>query len=402
MHISDFIACRYLFAKKSHNVINVISIISAVGIAVGCAALVIILSIYNGFDSVVRSLNDTYTADLLVTPKEGKVFAGSTAHCAALASDSRIRACCSILEENVYVRYSDRSAVVSARGVDSAYISVTGLRDFIVSGEFSLWQGELPQVVAGRTIALGLGLNPSFLTPLEVWFPDRTEEVNLLNPLSSLKSVRLFPSGVISLEQAFDSRYIFMPVEILSTLLDYDDEISSVEIYLSEDGLDKHGIALGEIQRRVQEEFGDGFTVRNRPQQNETLYKLLVYEKTAIYLILLMVIVIISFNIFSSLSMLIIEKKEDSQTLRAMGADDGTVRRIFVREGWLISFAGIAAGVLLGLAVCLVQQRYGIVKMPGNFVIEAYPVVIRWQDVVLTALGVGLIGCIVSLLTKKY
>lgn len=402
MHISDFIACRYLFAKKSHNVINVISIISAVGIAVGCAALVIILSIYNGFDSVVRSLNNTYTADLLVTPKEGKVFSDSRQHCRALASDGRIRACCGILEENVYVRYSNSTAVVTARGVDSLYPAVTGLKDHVVNGEFSLWQGELPQVVAGRTIALNLGMNTAFLTPLEVCFPSRTEDVDILSPLSSLRSVNLFPSGVISLEQSFDSKYIFMPKEVLSSLLEYDGEVSKVEIYLTQEGLDKHGMALEEIQEKVQEEFSDGFTVRNRRQQNETLYKLLVYEKTAIYLILFFVILIISFNIFSSLSMLIIEKKDDTATLRAMGADEGTVHRIFVREGWLISLIGISAGILVGLAVCLLQQRFGLVRMPGNFVIDAYPVVIQWQDIVLTALGVGLIGYLVSLLTKKY
>lgn len=402
MHISDFIARRYLFAKKSHNVINVISIISAVGIAVGCAALVIILSIYNGFDSVVRSLGDTWTADLLVTPKTGKVFGGSAAHNAALSSDGRIRTCCGILEENVYVRYGEYTAVVTARGVDSLYVAQTGLKDHITGGEFSLMKGEIPQAVVGRTIALGLRLNTAFLTPLEVYFPSRSQEVDILNPLNSLHRLNMYPSGVVSLEQGFDSKYMFVPRKVLEDLLEYDDEVSSVEIYLTPDGLDKRGMALREIQQEVEKEYGEGYLVRNRQEQNDTLYKLLVYEKTAIYLILLFIIIIISFNIFSSLSMLIIEKKGDTETLRAMGADDKTIRRIFVREGWLISLVGIAAGIFVGLAVCLLQQYFGIVKMPGNFVIEAYPVVIQWQDIVLTALGVGLIGYLVSLLTKKY
>ena len=401
MHISDFIARRYLFAKKSHNVINIISIISAVGIAVGCAALVIILSIYNGFDEVVRSLGDAHTADLVVTPKEGKVFSRSARHIDALQSNTLVEACCGILEENVYVKYADRTAVVTARGVDSAYIAATGLKDYIVSGEFSLRQGEIPQAVVGRTIALNLRLNIAFLTPLEVYFPSRTAGVDIMSAAASLRKADMFPSGIISLEQSFDGKYIFVQKEILSSLLEYDDEVSCVEIYLAAEGLDSRGMALRKVQQAVEEEFGEDFTVRNRREQNETLYKLLIYEKTAIYLILLFIIIIISFNIFSSLSMLIIEKKEDTETLRAMGADEAMVRRIFVREGWLISLLGIAAGVIAGLAVCFLQQRLGIVKMPGNFVIDAYPVVIQWQDIVLTVAGVGLVGYLVSLLVKK-
>lgn len=402
MHISDFIARRYLFAKKSHNVINIISIISAVGIAVGCAALVIILSVYNGFDSVVRSLGDACTADLLVTPTTGKVFGGSAAHNAALSSDSRIRACCGILEESVYIKYGENTDVVTARGVDSFYVAVTELKNHVVNGEFALSEGEIPLVVVGRTIALNLRLNPAFLTPLEVYFPSRSAEVDIVNPLGSLHKENMFPSGIVSLEQAFDNKYIFMQKEILGSLLEYDDEVSAVEIYLTPEGLDGRGMALRDIQQAVAGEYGEGFLVRNRQQQNETLYKLLIYEKTAIYLILLFVIIIISFNIFSSLSMLIIEKKEDTGTLRAMGADDKMIRRIFVREGWLITLIGMVSGIIVGLAVCFIQQLFGIVKMPGNFVVDAYPVVIQWQDIVMTALGVGLIGWIVSLLTKKY
>ena len=400
MRLSRFIAWRYLFAKKSHNVINIISIISAAGIAIGCAALVIILSIYNGFDSIVRDLNDSHTADVLVTPATGKVF-NPDARFDFLKDDPRVRAACGVLEESVFVQYGDRNKVVVAKGVDSLYERVTGLREHLTEGEFSLGFGDLDQVVLGRTIALELGARPAFLQPLVAWFPSRTAQVDLLNPLSSLRQVKLHPAGIVSLEQNFDQKYMFLPLDALQELLEYDGEVSGVEIYLTEAGLDRHGLASRELLTQLRTTLGDGFTVRDRQQQNTTLYKLLKYEKIAIYLILLFVMLIISFNIYGSLSMLIIEKRDDIATFRSMGADDSLIGQIFVREGWLISLLGIAVGIVLGLLVCWAQQRFGLVKMPGNFVVDAYPVVVRVADILLVIAGVALIGWLISLGTRR-
>jgi ABC-type lipoprotein release transport system permease subunit len=400
MRLSRFIAWRYLFAKKSHNVINIISIISAAGIAIGCAALVIILSIYNGFDSIVRDLNDSHTADVLVTPATGKVF-NPDARFDFLKDDPRVRAACGVLEESVFVQYGDRNKVVVAKGVDSLYERVTGLREHLTEGEFSLGFGDLDQVVLGRTIALELGARPAFLQPLVAWFPSRTAQVDLLSPLSSLRQVKLHPAGIVSLEQNFDQKYMFLPLDALQELLEYDGEVSGVEIYLTEAGLDRHGLASRELLTQLRATLGDGFTVRDRQQQNTTLYKLLKYEKIAIYLILLFVMLIISFNIYGSLSMLIIEKRDDIATFRSMGADDSLIGQIFVREGWLISLLGIAVGIVLGLLVCWAQQRFGFVKMPGNFVVDAYPVVVRVADILIVVAGVALIGWLISLLTRR-
>ena len=400
MRLSRFIAWRYLFAKKSHNVINIISIISAAGIAIGCAALVIILSIYNGFDSIVRDLNDSHTADVLVTPATGKVF-NPDARFDFLKDDPRVRAACGVLEESVFVQYGDRNKVVVAKGVDSLYERVTGLREHLTEGEFSLGFGDLDQVVLGRTIALELGARPAFLQPLVAWFPSRTAQVDLLSPLSSLRQVKLHPAGIVSLEQNFDQKYMFLPLDALQELLEYDGEVSGVEIYLTEAGLDRHGLASRELLTQLRATLGDGFTVRDRQQQNTTLYKLLKYEKIAIYLILLFVMLIISFNIYGSLSMLIIEKRDDIATFRSMGADDSLIGQIFVREGWLISLLGIAVGIVLGLLVCWAQQRFGLVKMPGNFVVDAYPVVVRVADILIVIAGVALIGWLISLLTRR-
>ena len=205
----------------------------------------------------------------------------------------------------------------------------------------------------------------------------------------------------MSLEQNFDQKYMFLPLDALRELLEYDDEVSGIEIYLEDKGLNRRGIATREMLSAVRERLGDDFTVRDKQQQNSTLYKLLKYEKVAIYLILLFVMLIVSFNIFGSLSMLIIEKRDDIATLRAMGADDALVSQIFVREGWMISLLGIAVGVAAGLLVCWLQQHFGLVKMPGNFVVDAYPVVVQFTDILLIVLGVALIGWLISLLTRR-
>ena len=397
MRVHRFIARRYLFAKKSLGVINIISIIAAAGIAIGSAALVIILSVYNGFDGVVRDLNDAFTADVLVTPAQGKVFVRD-GRFDALQEDPRIKSVCGVLEENVFVQYGDRNKVVTARGVDSLYEQVTSLRDYLVEGSFDLTFGDLNQVVLGRIVALELGARPAFLQPMTAWFPSRTQQVDLLNPLASLRQEKLHPAGIVSLDQDFDQKYMFLPLGALRGLLEYDDEVSAVEIYLNDSGL---GLASRPLMTSLRTTLGEDFVVRDRQQQNTTLYKLLKYEKIAIYLILLFVMLIISFNIYGSLSMLIIEKRDDIATLQAMGADEGLISRIFVREGWIISLLGIVTGVVTGLVVCLLQQRFGWVKMPGSFVVDAYPVVVQPSDILIIIVGVALIGWIISLLTRR-
>ena len=401
MRLSRFIARRYLFARKSHNVINIISVIAAAGIATGCAALVIILSVYNGFDSLVRDLNDSYTADVLVTPSSGKVFSVDSRF-DALREDPRVEAFCPVLEEQVFLQYGDYNKVVTARGVDTVYQRVTELREHIAEGEFELSFGDLNQVVLGRTIAMELGARPAFLKPLTAWFPSRTQQVDMVNPLASLRQEKLHLAGVVTLEQSFDQKYMFMPLPALQELLEYDASVASaVELRLKPSALDRHGLCPRQMLSQIRDKLGADFVVRDRQQQNTTLYRLLKYEKIAIYLILLFVMLIISFNIYGSLSMLIIEKHDDIETLRAMGADQTLVGQIFVREGWLISLLGIAVGVVAGILVCLAQMRWGMVKMPGNFVVEAYPVVIQPSDILIIIAGVALIGWIISLLTRR-
>lgn len=401
MDLSGFIAGRYLFAKKSHNVINIISGISAAGIAIGCAALVIILSIYNGFDGIVRSFNNSYTPDLLVKPVSGKVFSPSGELLEALRNEKGVVSVSGVLEENVYLKYGTRSAVATAKGVDSSYCNVTGLRDYIVDGEFELEYGSLREAVIGRTLALELGLRTSFLTPLEIYFPSRTREVSLLNPASSLHLVKVHPAGILSLEQGFDKKYVFVPISALRELLEYDEEVSVLEVYADSTGIGRNGVVSTAFQKRIEKAAGEGFSVKNRRQQNDMLYKMLSYEKIAIYLILLFVMVIVSFNILGSLSMLRIEKQRDMSILEALGAKKGLINRIFLKESLMISFLGIITGLTIGLVVCFLQQAFGFVRMPGNFVVDAYPVVVKPLDIVLIIAGVGLIGYITAILAGK-
>ena len=400
MNLSTFIARRYLFAKKSHNVINIISGISAAGIAIGCAALVVIMSIYNGFDSIVRTLYSSYTPDLLVTPAEGKVFTTDSEGFEEIRSNAAVLSFCEVLEENVFVTYGDNHIVATARGVDSAYISATGLKDYVVEGNFELEFGALKQVVIGYTLAQELGLRIAFVTPLDVYFPSRRADVSPVNPFASLRSERLYPGGIISLDQNFDKKYMFLPVETLRSLLEYENEVTSVEIYADSSVISPNGVVNADFQKKVSAALGDSFTVKNRQQQNESLYKLLSYEKIAIYAILLFVMIIISCNIFGSLSMLIIEKRDDIEILKSMGADERLIKKIFVKEGWMISLLGIVAGIALGLLICLLQQKVGLVKMPGNFIVEYYPVVIRWSDILVIAGGVGLIGYLAAVVSR--
>ena len=400
MNTTFFIARRYLFAKKSHNVINIISAISAAGIAVGCAALVIILSIYNGFDDLLKGMFESYTPDVVVTPDRGKVFTPDSVVLAALAAREDVASVSEVLEETVFLKYGDKDAIVTARGVDSVYQNVTGLAQYVVQGGFSLKDGEIDQMVLGSSIAQDLRINTTFVTPLEVYFPSRTAKVSLTDPTASLRKVNLFPVGIIALEKSFDEQYVYMPIGALRNVLERTDEVSMLEIRLKPEALTAAGDIPGKIQDEIAALFGDGYNVRNKYQQNESLYKMMTYEKLAIYLILLFVVLIISCNVFGSLSMLIIEKQDDIEILRSMGADDKTINRIFTTEGWMISLLGAAAGIILGVLVCLAQQYFHLVRLPGNFIVSYYPVHLQWLDILIIFVSVAAIGYVMSHFVK--
>ena len=395
MNLAQFIAGRYLFAKKSHNVINIISAISAIGMAVGTAALIIILSVYNGFDSLIRSMMSNVEPDLLITPATGKTFVPDDSTFDWIYDQPSVKNMCCVLEEQVFISYDGKQSLARAKGVDWVYEEESPLKDHMRDGEFKLHRGDVPLAAVGAGLAYELGISPRFLSPVEIYFPTRTGRISLANPAASIESVRVYPSGLFSENNDVDAELLIVPIEKMQELLEYEDEVSAVEIRLTEDSPKDE---LKRLQKEIGARLGPGFRVKDRFQQNESLYKMMKYEKAAIFMILIFVIIIIAFNIFGSLTMLIIEKKEDIRTLRSMGAPDSLIRKIFVLEGWFISLAGLAGGLVIGVGFAALQQAFGIIKMPGHFVVQAYPIILSWSDILLTAVGVAVIGYLIALL----
>lgn len=398
MHLPLFIAGRYLFAKKSHNVINIISAISAVGMAIGTAALIIILSIYNGFDELVKSTLSNVEPDILITPAKGKVFIPNGETFDRIKANPMIGEYDLILQENVFVDYDGHQGIAKAKGVDSAFEAESPLAEHITNGEFSLHKGQLPQMVVGAGLAYKMGMNPAFLASAELYFPIRDRNFSLANPAASIETVRMRPSGIFSVNQQIDDDLMIVPIEEMRKLLGYEEEVSGVEIRLAEGSTAKD---IRSAIKHIQKELGPEFKVMDRFRQNPSLYKMMRYEKAAIFLILIFVIIIIALNIFGSITMLIIEKKDDIETYRSLGATDQMLRRTFTLEGWLISLLGLAAGLVVGIGFSLAQQHFGFIKMPGSFLVNAYPVILQWQDVLATIAGVALIGYIIALLPVR-
>ena len=398
MRLARFIAKRYLFAKKSHNVINIISAISAIGMAIGTAALIIILSIYNGFDSLIKTMMGNVEPDLLITPSTGKTFIPEDSTYDWIYDQPIVKNMCCVLEEQVFISYDGKQSLAKAKGVDWVYEEESPLHDHIRDGQFKLHRGDIPLAVVGAGLAYEMGISPRFLAGIDIYYPTRTGKISLTNPTSSLEFIRVFPSGIFSVSNDVDAELMIIPIEQMRELLEYDDEVSAVELRLME-GTSKE--ELKKLQKDIQERLGPDFRVKDRFQQNESLYKMMKYEKAAIFMILIFVIIIIAFNIFGSLTMLIIEKQDDIQTLRSLGAQDGLIRRIFVLEGWFISLAGLVGGLILGVGFSAIQQTFGIIKMPGHFVVQAYPIILSWSDILLTIVGVAVIGYIIALIPAR-
>ena len=399
MRLASFIAGRYLFARKSHNVINVISAISVVGMAIGTAALTIILSIYNGFDSLVRDMMGNLEPDILITPSKGKVFVPEGECYDWIYAQESVASMCTVLQEQVFISYDGHQGVAIAKGMDAIAQEESPIRENIRDGKFEFRHGDIPEGVVGVGLAYKMGINPRFLAPIQLYYPSRTRKLSPSSPSSSIEYINIWPSGLFSINSEIDNSYILLDIDKMRELLEYSgEEVSAVEIRM------KEGCEERELKRVIDglsERLGEDFTVSDRFRQNESLYKMMKYEKASIYLILIFVILIIGLNIHASLSMLIIEKREDISTLRAMGAGEKLIRRVFVLEGWFISLLGLAIGLLMGLAFCLLQQRFGLISMPGNFVIQAYPVVLKASDLLITALSVAILGYLIAAFTER-
>ena len=385
-------AFRYLFARKSYNVINLISGIGVTGMAVGTAALVIVLSVFNGFNKLVADSLSDAGAPLVVRPAQGKVFIPEGPAFDWMLDQDDIRQVSSVLEEQAFLSFDGRQSLALVKGIDAVAQDASPLQAHLSAGQWQFHKGELPLAVAGAGLAYSLGTHPGFVTPLEIHYPSRTQNISLANPAASLRSQRVQLSGTVSVNAELDAKLLLVPIELMRELLEYEKEVSALEIWCDD---------VPKVQKELSARLGPSFRVQGLEQQNESVYRMMRYEKLAIYLILVFIVVIVAFNIYSSLKMLVIEKQADMGTLRSMGAPEEMLRRIFLAEGWLTSLLGMAAGLVLGIVLVLLQQRFGWVQMPGNFVVNAYPVVLKTSDILWTVLGVAGVGLVMALIPSR-
>ena len=365
-------------------------------------AFIIILSVFNGFDMVVRDLFNSFYADLEVVPVEGKTFLPLDDKITQIKKLEGVRNVASMLEDNALLIFEDRQTIGTVRGVSDNYAEVTGIDTMMYDGNFSLSEEGSPMAVIGRGIAYYLGINPDFVAHLQIMVPKRTSQISM-DPNRALNTKYIKPGSIFASQPDLDAKYILVPLRFAQQLFDYNNEISAYEIGLTPEAYSSR------IQDKIQTILGKEYSVKNRIQQNDLLYKTMKSEKWAIFFILVFILLVSSFNVVGSLTMLIIEKKNDIQTLRYLGAQMKTIRRTFMIEGLIIALAGAIAGLILGSLICYIQQEYGIVKLSGSssFVIDSYPVKIIFSDVLLVLIAVTGIGLFASwypirFITRRY
>lgn len=392
MNFPFYIARRYLFSKKKHNAINIISGISVCGVALATLALVCTLSVFNGFQDMVASFFTAFDPQLKITVREGKVFDGQ---------DERIRSVCTLpevdvftetLEENAMVQYKDRQAMVVLKGVEDNFEELTAIDSILYgAGEFLLHDSIVNYGIMGVELVSTLGTGLEFVEPLQVYLPKRNVRVNMANPGASFNCDYLYSPGVVFVvnQQEYDGKYILASLDFLRRLLDYTTEVSAIELKL------KPGMNTPYVQSKIEKMLGGDFVVQDRYQQQADVFRIMEIEKLISYLFLTFILMIACFNVIGSLSMLILDKKEDVVTLRNLGADDKLISRIFLFEGRLISVFGAVTGIVLGLILCLIQQKFGVISLGGGggtFVVDAYPVSVHIWDVVLVLVTVLVVG----------
>jgi lipoprotein-releasing system permease protein len=402
MRLSLYIAKRYLFAKKSRNAINVISAVSVAGVAVGTMALIIILSVFNGLETLVSTIFNTFDPDLKITPAEGKTFIPDSTKLKLLASTDGVLCYSLTIEENALLKYGDRQYIATIKGVDDNYRRVTNIDSSMWEGEYKLKSDDgRAWAIPGIGIAQYLGIRVNFVNPLFIYVPRRSAR-NSLDPDEAFNRDFIFPSGIYQVEQTYDSKYIYLPIDFARELIENEHGVSSIEVRFTEKA------DARAVQKTLSGIFGKKCIVQNRFEQQEIFYKVMRSERLAIFFILTLILLIASFNIIGSLTMLIIEKERDVEILRSLGADNNLIRKIFIFEGWLISIIGAVSGIILGFIICWIQQTYGLIKLQStSLIMNSYPVVMKAVDFIIVPGTVLLIGYWaawypVRYLTKKY
>ena len=398
MNLSLFIAKRYLVAKKSHNLINIITLISVVGVGVGAFALIVVLSVFNGFEKVITEMVTAVSPDFIVEPNQGKYFDEQSIDLKSLAAVIGVKYTVKVIEEDALFRYNDKQHIGKLKGVSENYQAIGIFDSLMMSGEFLLENGSSRYAVAGAGVRWYLGLNirnPAAL--LTVYVPKRGDPSSFsFEDAFNYRSVSV--SGVFNSKQEMDETYVIVPLSFASDLLERNHEYTSIEIFT------EGTINPESIQANVESVVGDKFEVKNSYQQQETLYKIMRSEKWAIFFILTFILILATFNVIGSLTMLIVDKKKDIGILRKLGATPLLIKKLFLTEGILITLAGGLLGLVLGIMVVLVQQYFGVLKLgneAGNFIIDAYPVDLKWIDVAKVFAVVFVIGWLSSVYTVR-
>jgi lipoprotein-releasing system permease protein len=396
-----YIAKRYLFAKKSHNAINLISGISVLGVAVGTMALIVVLSVFNGFDDLIHSLFNSFSPDLQITVVHGKTFDPGTEEFNEIKNLEGVADFAEILEDKALLRYNKKQTIGTVKGVSENFEEISGVDTMIVNGDFILTSQEEDYTIIGQGIAYFLNVNmnidKNYQFPVAVYVPRRTSQVSL-NPEQSIRKKYIFPSGIFSIEQNYDSKYIIVPLAFARDLFEYSNEVSSIEVKLT------NNANLRSIQNKIKDILGPEFEVKTRYEQNELFYKTMQSEKYVIFLILVFILVVASFNVIGSLTMLILEKKFDISTLRSLGTDLSVIKKVFLYEGCLISLIGAVIGLVTGLLICWLQIKYKLIKLQGSgtFIIDSYPVSIEIYDIIAVLIVVFFIGLIAAWYPIRY
>jgi len=392
------IAFRYLFSKKSTNAINIIAAVSMVGMGVGAFALIVVLSTFNGFESLATSLYNAFYTDLTVTAAKGKTFADTPSFRNKITASPSVAALSRTLEENAYIKYVDKSYICTIKGVDDKYNEVSDVKSHIRNGRFILSDSFNQYAVIGANVYAALNVDVErSIYPIQVTVPRKGKGTALM-PEDAFTFRDVVPGGVFSIQQEFDSKYVFVSLAFASEMIGTDNEVSAYEIKL------KPGADLEDSKAEVQKIIGKDFIVKTRYEQRETIYRVMRLERWAVYAILAFIMLIISFNIIGSLSMLVIEKQSDISILMAMGASQGMVQRIFLLEGVLSAMIGATIGIILATILCLLQIKYEFLKLSGgdnSFVVQGYPVKMKLEDFVLTFFTVVIIALIASYFPAK-
>lgn len=375
--------------------INIISGISVAGVTIGTMALIVVLSVFNGFEELVVSLFNTFDPPVKVTPAKGKTLDSTVFPWNEIKNIEGIEAVTGIIEEKALLRYGSNQFLATIKGVDENYTQWTGLDSMIVDGSLMLTFKDQPLAIPGQGVAYYLGINlNSFDAMIEVYAARRTAS-NLANPENAFRRLDIRPAGVFSVQQDFDTKYMIVPLSFTKELFEYTNELTSVEIAVRE------GADVFQLQDKIKAIVGEGFVVKNRFEQQETLYRIMRSEKYAIFLILSFILFIAAFNMIGSISMLILDKRKDINILYSLGASHRLVQKIFATEGILVMFSGAIAGMLLGSLICVIQQQTGLVKINaegGSFLISAYPVKMFLSDFLYVFIVVGAIGLVATLI----